>query len=177
VQAADRPEWIEHHVYEVAKLARLPVPNELDDPACMTGPWVWVRRRLRRLVPWLVPAQKPRDCCWHHQVDWRTAAGIAVRLVRQAQAAGARSAQIGDYVTDAVLDAVINKELDDQTHLAIVLLVGAGAGIMPNDDPGAPWRYQDGQHRVAAQLDQGVRETIIQRFELLDPVTGRPITD
>lgn len=170
---AANPEWIENHVYEIARLARLPIPNELEDPECMTGRWVWVRRRLRRIVPWLVPAQKPRDCCWHHQVDWRNAAGVAVRLVRQAQAAGARSEQIDEFVMNAVHD----EGLGDREGLAVVLLTGAGAGIMPNDDPTAPWRYADGQHRVAAQLDQGVRETIIQRFELLDPATGRPITD
>ncbi|MEV5576358.1 hypothetical protein AB0L06_40540 [Spirillospora sp. NPDC052269] len=34
-----------------------------------------------------------------------------------------------------------------------------------------------GQHRAAAQIDQGVRYTITQRLELLDPATGQPIPD
>jgi len=34
-----------------------------------------------------------------------------------------------------------------------------------------------GQHRVVAQLDQGVKQTIIQRLELLDPDTGQPAPD
>lgn len=176
--ALDLDDWVlrHDHVYEVARVARvarLPVLNELADPARMTGRWVWVRRRLRRRVPWLVPAQKPRDCCWHHRVDWRSAAGVAVRLVRQAQAAGIPGEQIGDYVMGALFD----EGLDDREERAVVLLVGSGAGILPNDEPNPGWLYHDGQHRVAAQLDQGVPQTIIQRFELLDAATGRPITD
>jgi hypothetical protein len=55
------------------------------------------------------------------------------------------------------------------------LLVGTGAGIQPNNDPATPWRYIDGEHRVAAHFEQGVRRTVIQRFELLDLATGQPI--
>ncbi|RVX40908.1 hypothetical protein EDD27_3350 [Nonomuraea polychroma] len=75
-------------VYEVVKVVRLPVPNEIREPDCMIGPKVWVRRRIRRLTPWLVPRQAPPARCWYHQVDWRQAAEAAMRLVRQAQAAG-----------------------------------------------------------------------------------------
>lgn len=74
-----RSEWIKHWAYEVVKVARLPVPNEIRDPACMIGPKLWIRRRIRRLAPWLVPRQNPRGCCWHHQVNWRHAAAVAVR--------------------------------------------------------------------------------------------------
>jgi hypothetical protein len=169
----NRIEWIEHWVYEVVDVARLPVPNELRDPDCMIGPWVWVRRRLRRLVPWLIPRQGPRECCWHHQIDWRRAADAAVRLVREAQDAGFSSAEIGRYV----MDVVTNDELlDEREELGVLFLVGDGVGIQVAD-PDATWLYQDGQHRVAAQLDQGVRQTIIQRLELLDPTTGQPIPD
>ncbi|WP_146104182.1 hypothetical protein [Nonomuraea solani] len=38
-------------VHEVAKVVRLPVPNEIREPDCMIGPKVWVRRRIRRLPP------------------------------------------------------------------------------------------------------------------------------
>ena len=68
-------------VYEVVKVVRLPVPNEIRAPDCMIGPKVWLRRRIRRLASSLVPRQTPRTCCWHHQVDWHQAAAAAIRLV------------------------------------------------------------------------------------------------
>lgn len=169
----NRPDWIEHWVYEVVDVARLPVPNELRDPDCMIGPWVWVRRRLRRRLPWLIPRQRPRECCRHHRIDWRQAAEVAVRLVRQAQAAGLSSTEIDKYVMDIV---ATDEQIDRREELGIMFLVGAGVGIALAD-PEAGWRYQDGQHRVAAHLDQGVRQTIIQRLELLDPDTGKPLPD
>jgi hypothetical protein len=87
--------------------------------------------------------------------------------------AGIDGKQICDYVTGA-LDG---EGLDGRTKSAVWDLVYPSAGIMLNEDPATPWRYQDGQHRTAAQFDQGVRQTIIQRLEFLDPTTHRPITD
>jgi hypothetical protein len=168
----ERTEWTPLWVYEVVKVARLPVPNEIRGPECMVGPKVWVLRRIRRYLPRLVRRQNPRGCCWHHQVDWRRAAAVVVRLVRQAQAAGLRGDDIDDFVMDRVGDEV----LGDREHSAIIALAGVGAGIQLAD-PDDSWRYFEGQHRVAAQLDQGVRETIVQRLELLDPATGLPAPD
>ncbi|MBB6347236.1 hypothetical protein FHU36_003781 [Nonomuraea muscovyensis] len=139
----------------------------------MIGSKVWLVRRIRCLAPGLVRRQRPRDCCWHHKVNWRQAAAIAVHLVRQAHAAGIAGEDIGDFVMERVHDE--HGDLDDRERTAIVLLVGLDAGIQLSE-PGSAWLYGDGQHRVAAQLDQGVRETIVQRLELLDPVTGLPVT-
>ncbi|MEU4332547.1 hypothetical protein [Nonomuraea dietziae] len=166
-------EPIQRWVYEVVKVTRLPIPEELRDPACMIGPKVWVMRRIRRLAPWLVHGQRPRSCCWPHEVDWRQAAAIAVHLVHQAHMAGIPGEDIGEYVMDRVQDE--HEDLDDRERTAILFLVGLDAGIQLSE-PGSSWLYGDGQHRVAAQLDQGVRESIVQRVELLDPVTGRPVT-
>ncbi|MBE1582798.1 hypothetical protein ACFPOI_59785 [Nonomuraea angiospora] len=79
---------------------RLPVPNEIREPARMIAPKVWVRRRIRRLAPRLVPRQASRACCRHHQVDWRQAAEAAIRLVRRAQAAGLYGERISDYAIE-----------------------------------------------------------------------------
>ncbi|MEV3986917.1 hypothetical protein [Nonomuraea sp. NPDC049758] len=168
-----RENWVEHWVYEVVRVTSLPIPQELRDPPCMVGWKVRMTRRLRCLAPRFIPAQRPRECCWHHQVDWRLAADIAVDLVRRAHKAGVPGEDIGDYVMERVLDG--HEDLPEREDNAIITLVGLGTGIELSD-PDAPWLYQEGQHRVAAQLDQGVRETIVQRLELLDPVTGRPVT-
>jgi hypothetical protein len=162
--------WVE--VYEVVDVSELPIPQELKEPPCMVGAWVWLRRRLRRLAPWLVPSQAPRECCWHHRVDWRWTAGTAVRLVREAQAAGIEGEEIDEYVTIALDD----EEIGLGQMLAVSALVGSGCGIQLSD-PDASWLYQDGQHRVAAQIDQGVRQTIIQRYDPIDPDTGQPVAD
>ncbi|WP_327581499.1 hypothetical protein OHA25_36710 [Nonomuraea sp. NBC_00507] len=34
-------------MYEVVKVVRLPVPNEIREPDCMIGPKAWARRRIR----------------------------------------------------------------------------------------------------------------------------------
>lgn len=75
------------------------------------------------------------------------------------------------------MDAIFDEGLDDREERAVVLLVGSGASILPNDEPNPGWLYHDGQHRVATQLDQGVPQTIVQRFELLDAATGLPVID
>ncbi|MEV0633261.1 hypothetical protein [Nonomuraea wenchangensis] len=154
-------------------VTRLPIPQELRDPECMIGPKVWLVRRIRCLAPWLVRCQRPRGCCWPHEVNWRQAAAIAVHLVRQAHTAGIPDEDIGDFVMNHVHDE--HEDLDARERTAIVLLGGLDVGIQLSA-PGSVWLYGDGQHRVAAQLDQGVRETIVQRMELLDPVTGLPVT-
>lgn len=63
-----------------------------------------------------------------------------------------------------------------EEEAVVVLLIGEAAGILLHD-PGFPAPYTAGRHRVAAQLDQGVTETVVQRFEVLDPETGLPAVD
>jgi hypothetical protein len=158
-----------------ARVSRLPVPNELRDPDCMDGPGHLRRRRLRRWAPWAVRPQEPRDCCFHpSSIDWRWVCSTAVDLVRQAGTAGiTEGAAISDYATDIVHASSLPR--DEQTAIN-VLLLGAGCGIQLSD-PDAAWRYQDRQHRVATQIDQGVPYTVTQRLQLLDPATGLPTGD
>lgn len=137
-------------------------------------PKVRARRRLRRRVPWLLPPQEPRDRCFYHSIDWRRAAEVAVRLVLQSQATGLQGTRIDDYVDEHV---GTEKLADLEEKAVVVRLIGEAAGILLHDDPGFPTPYMDGRHRVAAQLDQGVAETVVQRFEVLDPTTGLPVVD
>ncbi|MET9798714.1 hypothetical protein [Nocardiopsis alba] len=166
-------ELIHRVAYEVVPMHRLPLPLGIRDPECMITPMAWAKRRLRRRVPWLLPPQKPRECCFYHSIDWRRAAEVAVRLVRQAQAAGLQGVRIDDYVDEHV---EAEKLADPEEDAVVVLLIGEAAGILLHD-PGFPAPYMDGRHRVAAQLDQGVAETVVQRFEVLDPETGLPVVD
>jgi hypothetical protein len=159
-----RAEWTMR--YDVVRVSDLPIPNEMRGPTCMLGPGVWLRRRAQRRVAWLRRPLRPRDCCWHHQVNWPVAAEAAVRLVRRAHCAGLHD---GDEIEAYILERLAGEALGELECDGLLALVGAGAGIELNDDPDPQWRYVEGQHRVAAQLDQGVRETVVQRLEQLDP--------
>jgi hypothetical protein len=53
----ERIEWIEHWVYEVVKVSRLPVPNEIRGPTCMIGPKVWYGTVSAGSSPGLSPAR------------------------------------------------------------------------------------------------------------------------
>ena len=159
-----RAEWTIR--YDVVRVSDLPIPNEIRSPACMLGPGAWLRRRAQRHVAWLRRPLRPRDCCWHHQVNWPVAAEIAVRLGRRAQSAGLHD---GDQIEEYILERLAGEALGELEHDGLLALVGDGAGIMLNDDPDPQWLYVEGQHRVAAHLDQGVRETVVQRLEQLDP--------
>src|SRR5690606_23969745 len=90
------------------------------------------------------------------------------------QAAGLDGVRIDDYVDEHVGAEGL---ADPEEDAVVVLLIGEGAGILLHDEPDFPFPYMDGRHRVAAQLDQGVAETVVQRFETLDPATGRPAAD
>ncbi len=77
--------WIEQWHHDITPVAALPLPQELEDPQCMTG------RRLRgahRRLRQLTPRHQPRDCCEYHGQDWASASETAIRLLTTAEAAG-----------------------------------------------------------------------------------------
>jgi hypothetical protein len=102
-------------------------------------------------------------------VNWPVAAEVAVRLVRQAHCPGLYD---GDQIEAYIMERLDGEALGELESDGLLALVDAGAGIQLNDDPDPQWRYVEGQHRVAAQLDQGVRETVVQQLEQLDAGSG-----
>jgi hypothetical protein len=90
-------------------------------------------------------------------------------MVRAEQATGVQDDQLDDYLFNAVHDEGLNGRTEDAVHD----LVYPRSGIEPADSDAAR-RYQEGQHRVAAQLDQGVRRTVIQRTEVISLSSGQP---
>ena len=59
--------WIEQWHHDIIDVSRLPVPQGIERPACMTGRLLpGVRRRVRQLAPRLAL----RDCCDYHGQDW-----------------------------------------------------------------------------------------------------------
>ena len=164
----DAASWVERFSYFVVPVLRLPVPTEMDNPACMTRPRA---ARLRRYGRQLFPTHSVAECCWHHQGDWHVVAETAVRLVRRAQGEGYEGARIGERAMDIADDEGIDGWYLD----ALMSLVEAGMAIQVHRDAAGERSYIDGRHRVTAMLDAGVRETVVARFDVHDPMSGRPL--
>lgn len=84
------------------------------------------------------------NCCWYHRCDWRRAAPLAIDQLRIAHqsgepAADAASAIEGMSLASTVQDAALSL-LNDPIHVSTRGWLG------------------NGQHRVRAMLDQGVRQ-------------------
>lgn len=159
--------WVEKFSYFVVPVLRLPVPTEMDSPVCMTQGRAWLRRYGRRLFP----THSVTKCCWHHQGDWHVVAQTAVRLVRRAQGEGHE----GEWIGERAMDLADDEGIDGWYLDALVSLVAAGMAIqIHRASTGERW-YIDGRHRAAAMLDAGVRETVVVRFDVLDPTTGHPL--
>lgn len=109
--------------------------------------------------------------CWYHGGDWCYVNTTAVRALRHAHAAGAVGKDAGELAFDnAVAEGITGWELEALASLLVVERVQ----IELDADPADRW-YDNGRHRVMAMFDAGVRQTILLRWELLDPASGRPL--
>jgi hypothetical protein len=159
--------WVQQWFYDVMAVRNLPAPGGIKFPPCMVRPRSWLWRRYRQLVP----RHEPRSCCWHHGGDWHRASATAIRLVRAAEAAGRTGADIAARaLAQARAEGISGWQFD-----AIESLVDLKNEPIQLNDPGDPWPYQEGRHRVVAMFDAGVRNTLVARYELLDPDTGQPL--
>lgn len=82
------------------------------------------------------------------------------------QAAGLHSERISDYAIECLDEQGLGGREQDPVHA-----LACSGGIEPNTER----CYYAGQHRVAAQLDQGVRQTGVQSWEPFGPAIGLPI--
>jgi len=160
------PEWIERWTFEVARVATLPRPDDLESPPCMVGFARVLRRRIGRT---------PRECCWYHQVDWKQANRTAITLLRFGQEAGAEGTAFDDFVMEAIEGEPIG-EKEKEAALSLLTPFEAIQIIEPDDWGGDVPMFQDGRHRITAMRDARVRSTVIARLDLLDPATGGPLT-
>ena len=143
--------------YEVAWVARLPRPEPFRNPQCMPPSAPWWRWAARQIIP----RRRGRACCWMHQGSWHRVSRTAIGLVRQAQRAGVAADDIYEHVrAQAEAAGVGGWELD-----ALDALVSYGDGIQVDTyDDGSSF-YINGQHKARAMLDQGVRRTIVIRWQ------------
>jgi hypothetical protein len=155
--------WIEQWHHDIVNVSRLPAPEEIEHPVCMTGRLLpGVRRRVRQLAP--RPAL--RDCCDFHGQDWARASETAIRLLEQAKAEGVTGEAAGEWVQElAKAEGISQTDAD-----AVGCLVDTCDPLMLDDEGG----IYGGRHRIQAMIDQGVRRTVLLRLVLLDPATGLP---
>jgi hypothetical protein len=155
--------WIQQWHHDITPVSSLPLPQELEDPPCMTG------RRLRvphRLVRQLASRPEPCDCCEYHGQDWSFVSETAIRLLGTAQGEGLTAEDSAGRVTElAEAEGLSERDIE-----AIHCLVSTTDRLMLDDEGG----IYGGRHRIQAMIDQGVRRTILLRLTLLDPVTGLP---
>ena len=153
--------WILQWHHDIIPVSRLPLPQELQRPPCMTGRrW----RRVHRLLRQLAPRPEVFGCCDYHDMDWADASETAIRLLGAAHAEGLSGEAAGDRVVElARAEGVTGNELD-----AVECLVTPVDPIMLDDDGD----INEGRHRIQAMIDQGVRRTVLLRLVLIDPATG-----
>jgi len=147
------PEPIREVHYDTALVALLPQPRPFRETACMSAGVPWWRRIGRQLIP----RRGPRSCCWYHGGDWRTVSAVAIRLVRQAQAAG---------VAHDELEAFLMGHADFE-KLSAWEQAALWSLLFDTIRPYKPWPFRDGynngQHRAQAMIDAGVRRTLVER--------------
>jgi hypothetical protein len=154
--------WIEQWHHDIVDVSQLPLPEELERPACMVGRRLpGVQRRARQLAL----RREHLDCCDYHGQDWALASETAIRLLNQTKAEGIEGEPAADRVMELAAAEGISKKDSD----AIRCLVDTSDPLMLDDEG----NIYGGRHRIQAMIDQGVRRTILLRLVLLDPVTGQ----
>ena len=126
---------------------------------CMTGAGAWRRRVLRQLVPRPVVGCD----CWYHEGDWRAVSRLALRLLGEARRAGVVDRDFEDW-------ALRHPALHDLTAWqadAFETLLSDSIDVTRNG-------YSNGNHRIRAMLDTGVRRTLVVSYRPLPPAAPAP---
>lgn len=147
--------------YEVAWVARLPRPEPFRNPQCMPPGAPWWRWAARQIIP----RRRGRACCWMHQGSWHRVSRTAIALVRQAQ----RDGVAGEDIYEHVLGQARAAGMDGWELDALDALVSYGDGIQPDTYEDGSRFYINGQHKARAMLDQGVRRTVVIRWQYPEP--------
>lgn len=149
--------------YRLAWVAAQPKTNPFrQEKDCMPSRGAWRRRLLRQLAP-----RPVLDCdCWYHEGDWHAVSRLAIRLHREARRAGVADRDFEDWV----LSHPAAEGLAEWQADALESLVSPAIGIDVTRSG-----YTNGNHRIRAMLDTGVRRTLVFSYRLLPP--AEPVPD
>jgi hypothetical protein len=147
------PGWL----FRVDSVALLPRPDPVTDPACMGSSLNTLRHLARRITA----RPGPRDCCWFHTVNWRTATEAAITV-------------LGDDLIDLDRDvaaalATLRRGLDPVTAAAAATLL---TEPLVTGHPDENSTYRDGGRRLRAMFDQGVRRTVLAQWYVPHRIGG-----
>lgn len=140
--------------FEAIGLWRMARPRPFREE-CLSGgrPW-W--RRWANLV---FPQHGGRSCCWHHRGDWHRVNQTALAALSRAQAEGVKAQDMAYYVHEYAVAAGASEWEQE----VLRTLYSLGDSIQPSGDGYLINGFINGQHRVQAMLDAGVRRTVVLR--------------
>ncbi|MET8012831.1 hypothetical protein ABZU86_13705 [Streptomyces sp. NPDC005271] len=140
--------------FEAMALWRLARPRPFREE-CMSGGTPWWRRWTNRVFP----QHGGRSCCWYHSGDWHRVNHMALAALSRAQHEGVKAECMGDYALEYAAAAGAS-EWEQQVFRTLYCL---GDAIQPSGDGYISNGFINGQHRVQAMLDAGVRRTVVLR--------------
>ncbi|MEU4154228.1 hypothetical protein [Streptomyces sp. NPDC026659] len=109
--------------------------------------------RSRRLLRRILPTARTRTCCWYHGGNWHAVTRLAVTALDRARREVVPHDELADLV-DRYAQAEGTSEWQRQ---ALESLFRPAVAVQPDGEGG----YINGQHRVQALMDAGVRRTVV----------------
>ncbi|MGW0836561.1 hypothetical protein [Streptomyces prunicolor] len=117
-------------------------------------PWRlrWVRLAL--------PRHDARTCCWYHSGDWHRVNRLALEALSRAQREGVKAKDMARYADKYAAAAGASEWERD----ALFSMYRSSDAVQPSGSRYLSRSYINGQHRVQAMLDAGVRRTVVLRL-------------
>lgn len=140
--------------FEAIALWRLARPRPFREE-CMSGGTPWWRRWMNRVFP----RHGGRSCCWYHSGDWHRVNHMALAVLSSAQHEGVPAEETAGYACEYAVAAGAS-EWEREVLRTLYCL---GDAIQPSGDGYVSNGFINGQHRVQAMLDAGVRRTVVLR--------------
>ncbi|MGW3311477.1 hypothetical protein ACWDG9_33395 [Streptomyces sp. NPDC001073] len=157
------PEALPEERFEAIGLWRLAQPSPFREE-CLSGgrPW-WLR-----WVRMVFPRHDERSCCWYHSGDWHRVNRLALDALSRARPEGVKAEDMARYADRYAVAAGASAWERD----ALFTMYRSSDALQPSGSRYLSPDYINGQHRVQAMLDAGVRRTVVLRVEWPDSPAG-----
>ncbi|MFD9114841.1 hypothetical protein [Streptomyces bottropensis] len=141
--------------FEAMALWRLARPRPFREE-CLSGGRSWWRRWTNRVFR----QHGGRSCCWYHSGDWHRVNGMALAALSRAQHEGVKPEDMAQYVREFAAAAGAS----EWEQSVLWTLYCPSEAIQPSGDGYLSTGFINGQHRVQAMRDAGVRRTVVLRL-------------
>lgn len=140
--------------FETIALWRIAQPQPFRE-ACLSAGAPWWRRWTNQIFP----SGEKRSCCWYHSGDWHRVQAVARDALARARRANVSAEDMRDYVLQYATEA----EASSWEREVLVSLFSLSDSIQVSRRGWFGKSFTNGQHRVQAMLDAGVRRTVVLR--------------